>query len=850
MKEFFLPERSRSNWQKIVDLLAALFEVPAAIIMKREEEYLRVFFLNTSSESPYKAGEVAPLNTGRYCEFVMNENKPLHIPDALEDERWRSNPEVEVGMISYLGYPLHYPDGSIYGTLCVLDSKRNEYNELYRKVLEEFRDVIEGDLRYQSQLEVSLERESLLEKIQKTSEENERLLHYSDRSRRALLSIMEDMKIAEEALAKSEEKFRRLVENLREEYFFYSHGIDGVFTYLSPSIKTVLGYSQEEFLTHYMEYLTDNPLNKEVEHYTEMSIKGDPQPPYELEVYHKKGGIHTLEVSDVPVYDDRGTVIAVEGIAHDITRRKQMEDALSFVAQQGWKTNGENFFEALAKYLAQSLGVDYAFIAKLADDKHAATVALFARGRIVENIEYSLHGTPCENVVGKKSCIYPENIKELFPEDLLLVTMGAESYVGVPLWGTKGQHLGLVVAMDCKPLTDIKGVETILHIVAARVAGELERKEAEDTLKESEQKLKEAQQIARIGSWDLNLLNNELRWSDEVYRIFDMERDSVVSTYDAFLGAIHPDDKDMVDKAYRESVEKKDMYDFTHRLLLKDGTVKHVREKCRTLYDDKGCALRSMGIIQDITELKEAEINMQKAKEEAEAASKAKSDFLSRMSHELRTPLNSILGFAQVVQGEKEVFEERHNACIDEIISAGWHLTDLVNDVLDVSRIESGNLSVRVTPLNICPILEECLTLIGPMAKERNIELSSEISACTAEKLLADEVRLKEIFLNLLSNAVKYNKDSGSISISCEKRDKGCMRISFKDTGMGLSKENQKLVFTPFAQLKGVDPAIQGAGIGVSIANHLVELMGGSMGVTSKLGEGSTFWMELKQVAN
>ncbi|MDH3972825.1 MAG: PAS domain S-box protein [Deltaproteobacteria bacterium] len=846
MNSTFVPESFGSQWQKIVDLLAELFNVPAALIMKCDENNVMVYFTSRSEGNPYKKGEVAPLDRGLYCESVMNENKALLVPDALHDETWKFNPDIKVGMISYLGFPLHYPDGSMFGTICVLDNKRNEYSDLYKKLLEEFRDVIEADLKYQADLEKSLERESALEKMQKTSKENEKLLHESDRSRRALLSMMEDMKITEVALKKSEEKFRRLVENLREEYFFYSHNVEGIFTYLSPSVKTVLGYSQEEFFTHYTEYYTDNPINDDAKRYTELCIKGEQQPPYELEIYHKNGTVHVLEVAEVPIFDEGGAVIAVEGIAHDITNRKKTENALSFVAQRGWRTNGENFFEALSRYLAHALGVDYAFIARLIDDEHAATVALFARGEIVENFEYALEGTPCKEVVGRKTCIYPENIQELFPEDEMLVTMGIESYVGVPLWGTKGQSIGHVAVMDGRPLHNIKSAETLLHVVAARASGELERKEAEDTLKESEKKLREAQHIAHIGHWVLNLLNNDLIWSDEVFRIFGIEKEAGALTYDEFLDFIYPEDRERVDKEYRASLENKSDYDIIHRILLKDGTVKYVREQCKTEYDKEGKGLRSLGTVQDITELKETEISLQKAKEEAEAASKAKSDFLSRMSHELRTPLNSILGFAQVMQGEKEGLEERHESCVDEIIYAGWHLTDLVNDVLDISKVESGQLTIYARPVNICPTLEECIALIGPLVHEKGVNLSFEISACFNEILYADQVRLKEIFLNLLSNAVKYNRASGSISVFCEKRDNGCLRISFSDTGIGLSEENQRLVFTPFAQLKGVDPAIQGAGIGVSIANHLVELMGGSMGVTSTLGKGSTFWVELK----
>lgn len=655
-----------------------------------------------------------------------------------------------------------------------------------------------------------------------------------------------ERKLADMAIRESEEKYRRLVENLREEYFFYSHGMDGVFIYVSPSIKGVLGYSPEEFLGHYTEYLTDNPINEEAVKYTEQSLKGEQQPPYELEIYHKDRTVHVLEIAEIPVLDDEGEVIALEGIAHDITERKQMEDALYFISQRGWKEEGEGFFKSLATYLAETLKVDYAFIDKLKDEETAQTVALYSMGDITENIEYRLQYTPCEKVIGKVMCCYPRDIQKIFPKDELLVRMEAESYIGIPLWDSKGEPIGLIAVMGRKPMTQPKLATSLLQVVAVRAAHELERIRADRDLHRSEDMLKEAQQIAQVGHWELDLMTSDLVWSDEIYRIFDVDKEKFDASYKAFIAAIHPDDRELVNMAYTQSRERHEPYDIDHRLLMKDGTVKYVKEKCRTEYDDKGQPLRSIGTVQDITAAKETEMELERAKDAAEAASLAKTDFLSRMSHELRTPLNSILGFAQVIQSDGDKVSEKQQLCVEEITSAGWHLTDLVNEVLDISRVESGNLSLKVEPVDICPVMEECINLMTPLAEERNIKISCNLKVCNKETVLGDKTRLKEVFLNLLSNAVKYNVESGTVTISCDKRGKKRLLISIVDSGKGISEEDRNLLFIPFGRIKGEDPAIQGTGIGLAISKHLVELMDGEIGVETAPGKGSTFWVKLQ----
>lgn len=229
------------------------------------------------------------------------------------------------------------------------------------------------------------------------------------------------------------------------------------------------------------------------------------------------------------------------------------------------------------------------------------------------------------------------------------------------------------------------------------------------------------------------------------------------------------------------------------------------------------------------------------AKTEAERANEAKSDFLSRMSHELRTPLNAILGFGQLAALQASDAEQGDN--VKEILHAGQHLLELINEVLDLARIESGKFTVSKEPIALTPLIEDCLALIKPQADARGIQIVEAGKDCNAH-VVADRTRLKQVLLNLLSNAVKYNRPRGSISIVClSEADKLQIRIS--DTGQGLTAEQQARLFVAFERLNADQSAIEGTGIGLALSKRLVELMGGEIGVDSSPGSGSTFWVRL-----
>ena len=236
-------------------------------------------------------------------------------------------------------------------------------------------------------------------------------------------------------------------------------------------------------------------------------------------------------------------------------------------------------------------------------------------------------------------------------------------------------------------------------------------------------------------------------------------------------------------------------------------------------------------------------VKMTAAVEEAEQANLAKSEFLSQMSHELRTPMNAILGFAQILEMDIDGFDETQSENVNEILIAGRHLLGLINEVLDLARIESGKLEISMEEVLLDDVLEQSLTMLTPQAEMKNISLINVLSD-EGYAIHADFARFKQVLINLLTNAIKYNREDGAVLFDGGITDDGYLRINVKDTGSGLKKEEMDKLFIPFERLNAVDN-VEGTGIGLTITKHLIELMGGRIGVSSVLDQGSVFWIEI-----
>ncbi len=517
------------------------------------------------------------------------------------------------------------------------------------------------------------------------------------------------------ALQEREERYRTLFEAIGDAIAV--HGIEedgtlGRFWDVNEVACNRLGYTREEFLRMSPMDIDAPDSGVEVKPLGRRVLAGETVT-FEQVHLSKDGRRIPVEIRSRK-FTMAGTT-SILALMHDISERKQIEETLMFLLECGRK--GEDFFEALAAYLAEKLKMDFVCIDRLEPDGLSArTLAVYFDGRFEDNLAYALKDTPCGDVVGQTVCCFPRDVRHLFPKDAVLQEMTADSYVGVTLWNSRMEPIGLIAVIGRRPLENPQLAEAILKLVAIRAGGELERRQAEGELRE--------------------------------------------------------------------------------------------------------------------------------ARAQAEAANRAKSDFLANMSHELRTPLNAIIGFAEVMrEGISGPLSAIQRDNIEDIWESGKHLLELINDILDLSKVEAGKTELELGDFPLKELIESSLVMFREKSMKHNLSLVAEIDEEIGE-ITADERKIKQVLFNLLSNAFKFTADGGSVTITARRvlHAGDFLEIAVQDTGIGIPKADMGRLFKPFQQLDGtLTKKYEGTGLGLHLCKLFVELHGGRIWAESAAGKGSRF---------
>jgi PAS domain S-box-containing protein len=390
--------------------------------------------------------------------------------------------------------------------------------------------------------------------------------------------------------------------------------------------------------------------------------------------------------------------------------------------------------------------------------------------------------------------------------------------------------------------TPIRKADRVIGVVVS-FRDIAERRRMEEALRESEANLAHAQSIAHVGSWYLDITGNALTWSEETYRIHGVPPGTPPSL-GLVTAHIHADDAERVLAAWEQALRGRH-YDIEYRIVV-DGRVKWVREQAEIRFDPQERPLSGVGAVQDISELKEAELATRRALAEARQLARVKSEFLANMSHEIRTPLNAVLGLAQV--GLRDSVKRKSHETFGRILDSGQLLLGIINDILDFSKIEADRMVMEEEPFSPAEVIDRAVSMIAARVYAKNLEFRLEESVDLPLSSVGDALRLSQVLVNLLSNAVKFT-ERGHVAFQV-RVENGQLLFRVEDSGIGMSPEQISRLFTPFEQADGsTTRRYGGTGLGLAISKRLVDMMGGELGVASEPGRGSAFTLRIPLVA-
>ncbi|WP_419798063.1 MAG: PAS domain S-box protein [Terasakiella sp.] len=596
---------------------------------------------------------------------------------------------------------------------------------------------------------------------------------------------------------------------------YWDYGVD----YITPNIKELLGWDAAEFSRNPMfrlEVIHPDDLQRILPKIPELFESGRQKHEYRM---RKKDGTYLWVLDDMRVLaNEAGEYDGLVGYLTDITDLKAAEQSL-----RKSELRHRAIFETVLEGI---ITIDSGGIVK---DMNPAAEKMFGYSK--------------DMVVGQNvSILMPEPYASNHDGYLARYLKTGETHImgaGRTVMGKRadGQTFEMNLSVSLLKLPEGTFFVGAVRDVSKRIR-------AERDLRISQERLKMSQKFAKMGTWDWHIDEDRLFWSEQMFQLYGVKDDGSEERRERFEDWVLDEDlhiiRDAIRKCLRDASEMKCEY----RVRLPSGDIRWVREQGNVVRDENEHATRMLGVTQDISAEKHYAEILNAARVAADTANEAKSEFLSRMSHELRTPLNAILGFAQLLgMSTKHPLGDRQKRQVNQIVSAGHHLMDLINEILDLARIEAGHLHLTIEAVDVQGVLDDCLELSENTAQEHDVSFNVHYSGDLAVKV--DRTRCKQVLLNLLSNAIKYNRPGNFVDVSIFEVDDERVEFRISDHGNGIPIERQSHLFKPFDRLGAEMTGIEGTGIGLTLTKQLVEAMGGIIGFDSVVGEGTTFWVQL-----
>jgi PAS domain S-box-containing protein len=911
------------KWQKLLDLMSRTFHLPATLIMKRKEEEIEVFASSEEISNPYIRGRIEKLD-GLYCETVINSQERLLIPNALKDKRWRNNPDIKLGMIAYLGYPIFLPDGTVFGTLCVLDGKENTFSRDIENLLLQIKEIIEldiaGFLAFESK-SLQLE-EKVREQLQSIDDKKQVLQDL----KRELNQEQTSRKELKSRLRQTELKYSTLVSKMSSAVvlFLPVYGaneelIDAIYLDMNPIHEKLIGLKKEDVVgKSVLDFFpTTNPLlfqtvqpvvkeNRTVNFETfyppvskHFSINAFPmgdgsfcvnffdisdqvflKEKIETSELRYKSFFNSIEAGIVifePICNAKGELVDLRYVdmnpvnetiinakSQDMIGKTHFEvfpethdafiEHFKTVVENQKGMRFENYYPFLSKYYSINVfPIDNNLIAFTCYD---ITESVLARQEV--EASEKRHKAIFDNSSSLMVLIDPENGaildankavfkytgysrdeflsmdldlissygKEVIKEQLRLARNENKNYFEFKHRLASGEFRDIEVYTG---LIEEKG-KTILHCIVHDIT------DKKNALKETLKLSKAVEQSP--ASVVITDVEGNIEYSNPT------NCELTGYTFEELLGQ-NP-------RIVKSGKQSNSIYRDLWQTILagrkwegeiynrkKDGSHYWESAIIAPIINNEGLTISFIKVGKDITERKKIELELRKAKSKAEESDRLKTAFLANLSHEVRTPLNGILGFTKLLT-EEDIPEEEKRDYVNVIHESGEQLMMIINDLVKISQIEAGKMSVEMTEFFVDDLIREVVQFHRPECLKNGLLLCRETKLCKSSKCISDRQRIRQVLDNLIKNAIKYTSQGG-ITITTECRGMYLL-FSIKDTGIGIAPEHHRIIFDRFRQVEDhYTRSYGGNGLGLSISKEIVKLLGGELWVESQLGKGSTF---------
>jgi PAS domain S-box-containing protein len=823
-----IPDWTLKKWQELADLLTGLFNIPVALIMKTEKEFMEVFITSNSKNNPYHVGDKEKWY-GLYCETVIKTKKKLLIPNATIDKNWDKNPDIKLGMIAYLGFPINFPDGQPFGTICVLDDKEHHFTKQHENLLLQFKNILELDLILLQSFELKTNELVKDIKVQKSTILKRNI---------ELKDVKEKAEERDKLLYKIAENYPNSYISIIEKNLTVGFSAGQKFTRQNLNPHDFEGLTLEQVFGKHTQIVKENYLK---------TFKGE-ETKFELFINNQ----HQL-YKTVPLFDENNQISKILVVVENITDRKNDEQEIlnskfrleclleiSQYTPHDLKDLLDYTLDVVIKLSYSEIGYIYFY------DEEEKQFTLYSWSKDAKK-ECSVDNPQTVFDLSRTGC-WGEAIRQRKPFVINNYKSENKYKKGIPKGHVKLHRFMAVPVFIDKKIVAVVGIankesdytETDvkqLILLTDSVWKMVEKLNYQHDIIATKDKLKEAQALAHIGHWELDLVNNKLTWSDEIFKIFGYKPQEFEATFEAFLDSVHPDDRNFVDSAYKEHIKSKIPYDIIHRIKLPNGEVKHVNDRCNSKFDENDNPLYSMGTVSDITSFILIENELKVAKEKAEESNKLKTEFLNNISHEIRTPMNGIIGFSRLLD-KVNLTTEKKKSYINIIQSSGIQLIRIIDDILEISKLGTKQVQVKEKQICLNDLLSELFLIFDIKTKENKLKLYLKKGLTDKESnILIDDIKLNKILGNLLENALKYTEKGFiefgyQLKLDCEPRK---LEFYVKDTGIGIISEKQGTIFERFSQEdKEFTRKFGGLGLGLSIAKENAELVGGEITLISE----------------